>query len=90
MDGIKAVNDIPRQYRRTNRAEPKEPSAYVASLIKPSADYHQSTKDTSKWISIIFEQIATQYAKRISEVLEGKLAVVIVKPIVEALYRIST
>lgn len=71
LDGIKAVNDIPRQYRRTNRAEPKEPSTYVASLIKPSTEYYNSTKDTSKWIAIIFEQIATQYAKRITEVLEG-------------------
>ena len=71
LDGIKAVNDIPRQYRRTNRAEPKEPSTYVASLIKPSTEYYNSTKDTSNWIAIIFEQIANQYAKRITEVLEG-------------------
>merc|ERR1711953_892243 len=71
LDGIKAVNDIPRQYRRTNRAEPKEPSTYVASLIKPSTEYYNSTKDTSNWIAIIFEQIANQYAKRITEVLEA-------------------
>ena len=71
LEGIKAVNDIPRQYRRTNRAEPKEPSTYVASLIKPSTEYYNSTKDTSNWIAIIFEQIASQYAKRITEVLEG-------------------
>jgi len=71
LDGIKAVNDIPRQYRRTNRAEPKEPSTYVASLIKPSTEYYNSTKDTSNWIAIIFEQISNQYATRITEVLEA-------------------
>ena len=75
LDGIKAVNDIPRQYRRTNRAEPKEPSTYVASLIKPSTEYYNSTKDTSNWIAIIFEQIANQYAKRITEVLEGLIQI---------------
>ena len=76
LDGIKAVNDIPRQYRRTNRAEPKEPSTYVASLIKPSTEYYNSTKDTSNWIAIIFEQIANQYAKRITEVLEGLIKII--------------
>jgi len=73
IDNIKSVSDIPRQYRRTNRPEPTEPSQYVATLIKPSKEFHQNTGDPSGWIEIIFGSITKEYARIISEVLEGRL-----------------
>ena len=63
--------DIPRQYRRTNRAEPTEPSQYVASLVAPSLAYFESTQDESGWISGIFGAITKDYRRAIEEVLEG-------------------
>ena len=70
---MKQVGDIPRQYRRTNRAEPTEPSQYVATLIQPCEKYYEHTKDESKWMGTIFEAITKDYQRAISEVLEGNL-----------------
>ena len=72
LENVKQVGDIPRQYRRTNRAEPTEPSQYVSSLILPCQKYFDHTKDESKWIGTIFTAITKDYQRAIQEVLEGK------------------
>lgn len=71
LENVKQVGDIPRQYRRTNRAEPTEPSQYVSSLIVPCQKYFDDTKDESKWIGTIFTAITKDYQRAIEEVLEA-------------------
>jgi len=68
---IKSVTDIPRQYRRTNRAPPSEPSTYVKQLYLPISDFCEKCPKMESWITSVFETIGSEYSKTISEVLEA-------------------
>lgn len=65
------MTDIPRQYRRTNRAPPSEPSTYVKQLYQPIYDFCEKCPKMESWIISVFETIGTEYSKTIAEVLEA-------------------
>lgn len=72
---LKAVADIPRLYRRTNREVPSKPSNYVALVLVPLATLKSKTGQDfgvtwqPDWTSAALEQVTKQYTLLTQEVL---------------------
>ncbi|KAG0432683.1 hypothetical protein HPB47_020624 [Ixodes persulcatus] len=72
---LKAVADIPRLYRRTNREVPSKPSNYVAQVLVPLATLKSKTTQDfgvawqPEWTGAALEQVTKQYTLLTQEVL---------------------
>jgi hypothetical protein len=86
---LKAVTDIPRLYRRTNRDVPSRASAYVLAIVRPAIDFLDEHKDVvrdenrQRWVSTIMHSVAEQYLAVTSDVLTS------VKKMEESLKRLK-
>lgn len=75
LNHLKAVNNIPRLYKRTNREAPTKASAYIASLMAPVNDFvleHRSSLHPSDLQTILVTvvcNVSEQYQSIIVEVL---------------------
>jgi len=65
------VNDIPRQYRRTQRAPPSEPSPYIQLLVSPISDFCEKCPNVSSWTETLYDSIVVEFQSSIVDVLEA-------------------
>lgn len=68
---VKSVNDIPRQYRRTQRAPPSEPSPYIQLLVSPISDFCEKCPNVSSWTETLYDSIVVEFQSSIVDVLEA-------------------
>ena len=68
---VKSVNDIPRQYRRTQRAPPSEPSQYIQQLVSPISDFCEKCPNVISWTETLYDSIVVEFQSSIVDVLEA-------------------
>jgi len=72
---LKQAQNVPRLFRKTNRAAPVEPSAYVASVVKPTVSYYSlqsvymDDAVLSQWLSESTNEISTRFHSVVWDVL---------------------
>ena len=77
IPNLKAVSDIPRLYRRTNRQVPSKPCPYIVSVFLPIQEFYtKSTPICPKdilhaWCIKIISYVADEYLTIVSEVLSA-------------------
>ncbi len=86
---IKAVNDLPRLYRRTNREVPSKASSYVNTMMKPLQQFNMEhgsvigEDNWQQWVEVILGSLAEQYLSITNDVLTS------VKKMEESLKRLK-
>ena len=61
---MRGVSDVPRMYRRTNRATPSAPCSYVTQAVAALARAHSEQLDT--WLEEAVQTVAAAYLLQVT------------------------